>query len=82
MKKFIMVLSILALILAAAPLALAQDGAETLCLVTDLGRVNDGTFNQSAHEGAVLAADEFDLEYSFIETQAETELRGQYPDLR
>ncbi len=73
MKKFIMVLSLLALILAAAPLALAQDGAETLCLVTDLGRVNDGTFNQSAHEGAVLAADEFDLEYSFIETQAETD---------
>ena len=28
-------------------------GIETVCLVTDLGRVNDGTFNQSAHEGAV-----------------------------
>ena len=48
-------------------------GVETVCLVTDLGRVNDGTFNQSAHEGAVAAADEYDLEYKFIETQAETD---------
>ncbi|MCY4020844.1 MAG: BMP family ABC transporter substrate-binding protein [Chloroflexi bacterium] len=56
-----------------APVALAHEGAETLCLVTDLGRVNDGTFNQSAHEGAQLAADEYDMEYKFIETQAETD---------
>ncbi|MDE2634951.1 MAG: BMP family ABC transporter substrate-binding protein, partial [Chloroflexota bacterium] len=48
-------------------------GVETVCLVTDLGRVNDGTFNQSAHEGAEAAADEYDLEYKFIETQAETD---------
>ncbi len=56
-----------------APAGLAHEGAETLCLVTDLGRVNDGTFNQSAHEGAQLAADEYDMEYKFIETQAETD---------
>ena len=73
MKKFLVVLVVLALALAVTPLALAQDGVETLCLVTDLGRVNDGTFNQSAHEGAVAAADEYDLKYSFIETQAETD---------
>ena len=51
-------------------------GVETLCLVTDLGRVNDGTFNQSAHEGADAAADEYDLEYKFIETQAETDYKA------
>ncbi len=73
MKKFMAVLSVFVLVLAFAPLALAQDGVETLCLVTDLGRVNDGTFNQFAHEGAVAAADEYDLEYKFIETQAETD---------
>ena len=73
MKKLIVVLIVLALTLAATPLALAQDGVETLCLVTDLGRVNDGTFNQSAHEGAEAAEDEYDLEYKFIETQAETD---------
>ncbi len=73
MKKCIVVFSLLLLVLSIAPLAMAQDGVETLCLVTDLGRVNDGTFNQSAHEGAVAAADEYDLEYKFIETQAETD---------
>lgn len=39
-------------------------------LVTSIGTVNDGTFNQYAHEGAVRAAAEFDLTYSFIETQS------------
>jgi basic membrane lipoprotein Med (substrate-binding protein (PBP1-ABC) superfamily) len=39
-------------------------------LVTDIGQVNDGTFNQFAHEGATQAADEYGLEYSYIETQA------------
>lgn len=49
----------------------SQDGLESVCLVTDMGRVNDGTFNQSAHEGALAAADDYDLDYSFIETQAD-----------
>jgi len=72
MKKIIVVLSLLVLVLGALPASFAQD-VETLCLVTDLGRVNDGTFNQFAHEGALAAADEYDLEYKFIETQAETD---------
>ena len=72
MKKLIVLLSLLALLSAMLPAA-AQDGVETLCLVTDLGRVNDGTFNQFAHEGALEAADEYDLEYKWIETQAETD---------
>ena len=70
MKHVIILVSVLLLL---APAALAHEGAETLCLVTDLGRVNDGTFNQSAHEGAQLAADEYDMDYKFIETQAETD---------
>ena len=70
MKHVIILVSVLLLL---APAVLAHEGAETLCLVTDLGRVNDGTFNQSAHEGAQLAADEYDMEYKFIETQAETD---------
>ena len=73
MKKFILLLSLLLLLAAMIPLASTQDGVETLCLVTDLGRVNDGTFNQFAHEGATAAEDEYDLEYKFIETQAETD---------
>ena len=73
MKKLIVLLGLALLLLAMVPLAIAQDGVETLCLVTDLGRVNDGTFNQFAHEGATAAEDEYDLEYKFIETQAETD---------
>ena len=75
MKKLFILLSLLAL-LALVPAAAAQDGVETLCLVTDLGRVNDGTFNQFAHEGALQAADEFDLDYRWIETQAETDYKA------
>jgi basic membrane lipoprotein Med (substrate-binding protein (PBP1-ABC) superfamily) len=35
--------------------------------------VNDGTFNQFAHEGAVEAVEDYDLEYDFIETESETD---------
>ena len=73
MKKLFVFLSLIALVLGLVPLVAAQDGVETLCLVTDLGRVNDGTFNQFAHEGALEAADEYDLEYKWIETQSETD---------
>lgn len=45
----------------------------TVCLVTDVGRVNDGTFNQYAYQGMTEAADEFGLESTFIETQAQTD---------
>jgi len=45
------------------------DGEIRLGLVTDIGRVNDGTFNQFAHEGALKASEEFGLAYRYIETQ-------------
>ena len=64
---------IAAVLLAAMPTALAQDGIETVCLVTDVGRVNDGTFNQYAYEGMEWAAEDFDLESTHIETTASTD---------
>lgn len=73
LKKSVILLVLLALVVGIAPAALAQDGIESVCLVTDLGRVNDGTFNQFAHEGAEAAAEDFDLDYDFIETEAETD---------
>lgn len=42
-------------------------------LVTDIGNINDGTFNQRAHEGAQQAANEFGLEYRYIETQSQAD---------
>jgi basic membrane lipoprotein Med (substrate-binding protein (PBP1-ABC) superfamily) len=46
---------------------------EKVCLVTDVGKVNDGTFNQFAYEGFTKAAQEFNLENKYIETQAQTD---------
>ncbi|MBI3943726.1 MAG: transporter substrate-binding domain-containing protein [Chloroflexi bacterium] len=37
-------------------------------LVTDVGKVNDGTFNQYAYEGMLKAAKDFKLDNAFIET--------------
>jgi basic membrane lipoprotein Med (substrate-binding protein (PBP1-ABC) superfamily) len=63
------------LVLGAVPAALAQDRApiERVCLVTDLGRVNDGTFNEFAYNGMVSVAEDYDLDTTFIETQSETD---------
>lgn len=63
------------LLLTLVPAAAAQDmePISSVCLVTDLGRVNDGTFNQFAYEGMVAAVEEFDLDSTFIETAAQTD---------
>jgi basic membrane lipoprotein Med (substrate-binding protein (PBP1-ABC) superfamily) len=37
-------------------------------LVTDVGRIDDGSFNQSAWEGVQMAGEEFGAEVDFIET--------------
>jgi basic membrane lipoprotein Med (substrate-binding protein (PBP1-ABC) superfamily) len=81
MKKLLIIALVLVLALVAAPglsvrpSAEAQEMApiESVCLVTDLGRVNDGTFNQFAYDGMVQAVEEFELDSTFIETQAETD---------
>ena len=72
MKKPLILLVLFALIVSVAPMVSAQD-IESVCLVTDLGRVNDGTFNQFAHEGAVEATEDYDLDYDFIETESEAD---------
>lgn len=36
-------------------------GIESVCLVTDVGSIDDGTFNQYAYEGMLSAVDEFKL---------------------
>ena len=79
------VLIVLSLLLAACPAPAAPPAADTMAessadtmddvkigLVTDVGRVNDRSFNQSAWEGVVAAAKNFTLpeeNYKFIETQ-------------
>jgi len=50
----------------------APEAAAPLCvgLVTDVGEVDDKSFNQSAWEGAQLAASELGASVDYIETQA------------
>lgn len=73
LNKFIVILTILVLVLSIVPMVGAQDDVASVCLVTDVGRVNDGTFNQFAHDGALAAAEDFELEYDFIETTSEAD---------
>ena len=66
---------ILVLVVGIVPFVSAQDFGEidSVCLVTDIGRLNDGGFNQFSNEGMERAAEEFDLETKAIETQAATD---------
>jgi basic membrane lipoprotein Med (substrate-binding protein (PBP1-ABC) superfamily) len=55
-----------------------SEGAEVpedfnVALVTDIGKVDDRTFNQYAYEGMIAAADCFGFETSFIETASEAD---------
>src|SRR5262245_47656355 len=72
-KRHVLILLIVALAMLSIVPALtvtAQDSLiESLCLVTDVGSITDGTFNQFAYEGAQKAADEFGLDFKYIETQ-------------
>ena len=45
----------------------------TVRLITDIGKVDDRTFNQFAYEGMIAAADCFGFETSFIETASEAD---------
>ena len=58
--------------------AAKDDGVEApegfrVNLVTDIGRIDDGTFNQFAYEGMTAAEECFGFETSFIETVSEAD---------
>lgn len=74
MKKYLLVLTVLALLISVVPLVGAQEPLiDSVCLVTDVGKVNDGTFNEFAYDGMVMAVEDFDLESTFIETLSPTD---------
>lgn len=74
-RKIFFFLVVAALVLGAIPAAIAQDRTpiERACLITDVGRVNDGTFNEYAYNGLVAVAEDYDLDTTFIETQSSTD---------
>ena len=51
----------------------AAKGKIKVGLVTDVGKVDDKTFNQFAYEGMMRAAEEFGFEANYIETQQPTD---------
>lgn len=68
-RRFFVWSLLLALCVGIIPLPANAQNAQSVCLVTDIGRINDGTFNQFAYEGMQRAVEEFGLEDTFIETQ-------------
>jgi basic membrane protein A len=76
LKKVLLVAGAASLLIVPTLSIAAQDGAESVCLVTDVGRVNDGTFNQYAYEGMERAAEDLGLDATFIETQAQTDYQA------
>lgn len=77
MKRFsniLMVMGLFALIVAPLMTVSAQEPLiESVCLVTDIGSVTDGTFNEFAYDGMELAAEDLGLTTHFIETTAQTD---------
>jgi basic membrane lipoprotein Med (substrate-binding protein (PBP1-ABC) superfamily) len=58
----------------AAPTTGATDSSRLrVGLVTDLGKVNDGTFNEFAHKGVLMAQEKYGFEYKYIETTAQAD---------
>ncbi|MGD1994168.1 MAG: BMP family ABC transporter substrate-binding protein, partial [Anaerolineae bacterium] len=50
-------------------------------LVTDVGSIDDGTFNQYAYEGLVRAAEEHDLQIEVIETKSPVDFDANVQEL-
>jgi len=58
------------------PSASGGTGGVRVGLVTDMGRVDDGTFNQYAYEGLMRAVEELGLPFEVIETDAQTNVEA------
>jgi len=72
--NIMLLLALLALSVIPVLTVSAQESlVESVCLVTDVGKVNDGTFNQLAYEGMLQVVEDYDLESTYIETLAPTD---------
>ncbi|MCI0525924.1 MAG: BMP family ABC transporter substrate-binding protein, partial [Nitrospira sp.] len=65
-------IGIIILLMAGIPVVEAANISK-VGLVTDVGKVNDGTFNEFAYKGMIRAVEEFGLKSSFIETLQPTD---------
>ena len=73
-KKVLAVVLTTAMAAMALPTVSMADGEEFKAgLVTDVGGVNDGSFNQSAWEGLQRAAEEFGIEANYLESSTDAD---------
>ena len=70
MKKGLALLLVLVLTLGVCSLALAEDTKE-LALITDLGSINDKSFNQGSWEGLVAYAQANGVSYEYYQPQGQ-----------
>ena len=76
MKRFqllALALTVLTFMVGATGVGAQESLIDSICLVTDIGRINDGTFNEFTYNGFARAAEEFGLDSTFIETAAPTD---------
>ncbi len=72
MKKILSILLVLSLSLGLASFALAEGGID-LALITDLGTINDKSFNQGSWEGLVQYAEENNITHQYFQPAAQTD---------
>ena len=71
MKKLLSILLALSLVLGLCSVALADETFE-LALVTDIGTIDDKSFNQGAWEGLVQYAEENDISHKYYQPTEKT----------
>ena len=57
----------------APPAKTKTDSPPRVGLVTDMGRIDDGTFNQYAYEGLMRAAEEQDVAVEIVQTETQVD---------
>lgn len=67
MKKILSLLLVLTLSLGVASFALAESKAVEIALITDLGTINDKSFNQGSWEGVVKFAEEKNIPHQYFQ---------------
>lgn len=72
MKKLVSLLLALTMMLGLSAFALAEGDAYELALITDVGTIDDGSFNQGAWEGLEAYAVENDITHKYYQPKTQT----------
>lgn len=56
----------------------SKEAKKSYILITDIGGVNDSSFNQSSWEGLQKAANDLNIQVSYVETKQSSEMRNSF----